>query len=108
MCEQSGEMDDQHGEHKVSGFWLLMLRTRKCYNFAAHLNWLVSKSNKKVVAAVYVCLCVFRDDCILYNCLLVCKHTRAHMHMHTHTCTHAFTRHHEMHNYAHTNTHTET
>ncbi len=48
----SDEDDDDDAEtaggEKITGFWMVMLKTRKCYNFAAHLHWLVSVVDKKV------------------------------------------------------------
>ena len=44
--------DDEDGggsvPEKITGFWMVMLKTRKCYNFTSHLHWLVSKVDKKV------------------------------------------------------------
>lgn len=39
--------DDESEREKITGFWMVMLKTRKCYNFAAHLHWLVSSVDKK-------------------------------------------------------------
>jgi hypothetical protein len=35
-------------ERKVAAFMLTMLKTRKCYNFSAHLQWLVNSVDKEV------------------------------------------------------------
>jgi hypothetical protein len=35
-------------DKKVSAFMLTMLKTRKCYNFLAHLQWLVNSVDKEV------------------------------------------------------------
>ena len=40
--------DDDDEREKITGFWMVMLKTRKCYNFAVHLHWLVSAVDKKV------------------------------------------------------------
>jgi hypothetical protein len=42
-----GDYGDAEDE-KVSAFWLVMLKTRKCYNFSAHLHWLVGNVDKEV------------------------------------------------------------
>lgn len=46
-----GSEDGDGGQHgsgeKITGFWMVMLKTRKCYNFCAHLHWLVNLVDKK-------------------------------------------------------------
>lgn len=39
---------DEGSREKITGFWMVMLKTRKCYNFQAHLHWLVNSVDKKV------------------------------------------------------------
>jgi hypothetical protein len=42
-------------ERKVTAFMLTMLKTRKCYNFSAHLQWLVNSVDKEV-GSIITCI----------------------------------------------------
>jgi hypothetical protein len=42
------EDEDEEEEEKVAAFWLVMLKTRKCYSLSAHLNWLIANVDKEV------------------------------------------------------------
>ncbi len=39
--------DDDDAEEKTLCFWLVILKTRKCYNFNEHLRWMVNELDKE-------------------------------------------------------------
>jgi hypothetical protein len=46
--------DEDEEEEKVAAFWLVMLKTRKCYSLSAHLNWLIANVDKEVGLCFYL------------------------------------------------------
>jgi hypothetical protein len=42
-CE---DLDSSTDGEKVAAFWMVILKTRKCYNFPMHVNWLINTVDK--------------------------------------------------------------
>jgi hypothetical protein len=59
-----GEDHEELGDEKVSAFWMVVLKTRKCYNFSAHLHWLVANVDKEVCSfQMWLAVCVYVSVC---------------------------------------------
>ncbi len=43
--EKDPTSSDEYETKKITSFWMVMLKTRKCYNFLAHLQWLVERAD---------------------------------------------------------------
>jgi hypothetical protein len=62
------------GKEKISGFWAVVLKTKKCYNFSSHVHWLVSnvdredRSNmKNIVKREYEDVMTMLREVVLYQ-----------------------------------------